>query len=120
MSSVPPDDRHELSHYDYTREQIQQVRKDFNDRLDHESRYRKQYGEMAAEAMQALSEKGWVNLKLTQLSDDVAEVKRAQKEDMADMKRSQNRIFATAFALLVSTLTLLVTVIFGILTRGAP
>lgn len=101
----PP--RENISPFDYTRELVQHVRDDFNDRLEHESRYRKQYGQMAAEAMQALSTKGWVTLELSALRSDVT-----------DMRKSQGRIFITAFALLISTLSLLLTVIFGLVTGG--
>lgn len=95
-----------ISPFDYTREQVAAVRQEMMERFQHESAYRKQYGEMAGEAIMALSEKGWVSLGMS-----------AVREDVADIKRGQNRIFATAFALLISVLTLLVTVIFGILVK---
>ncbi len=107
---IPPLDdqgREILSSFDYTREQVASVREDFEKRFDHEARYRKQYGEMAANAMVALSEKGWVTLSLNALA-----------EDMTSMKKGQNRIFITAFSLLITMLTLLITIIFGVLTRG--
>lgn len=107
FSEHVPEPRANMSPFDYAREQTEAVRKDFKEKFDHESRYRKQYGEMAAEAMAALSEKGWVTLTLATMTNDIK-----------DMKRGQNRIFITAFSLLITMLTLLVTIIFGVLTRG--
>lgn len=101
-----PEPRQDISPYDYTREQIDALRRDVKDRLDHESGYRKQYGEMVAETYAALAEKGWVTLTLAQM-----------RVEVENMKRGQNRIFVTAFSLLITMLTLLATIIFGVLTR---
>ena len=111
--SIPPPDyqaddhRNVVSIFDYTREQIQSVRHDFEKRLDHESRYRQQYGQMAADATAALGENGWVKLMMNSMADDIAE-----------LKKGVGRVYLMAFGLLISTLSLLLTVIFGILTRG--
>lgn len=103
---LPDDDRNVVSIYDYTRDQIKQLRDEVEADLNHEKRYRQQYGDMAAKAYEALAEKGWVTLTLA-----------AVQKDVADMKKGQNRIFITAFTLLITMLTLLITVIFGVLTR---
>lgn len=100
--------RADMSPFDYTREQMDQFRRDVKDRFDHESANRKQYGEMVSDTYTALAEKGWVTLTLSQM-----------RVDLDAMKRGQSRIFITAFSLLVTMLTLLVTVIFGILTKGS-
>lgn len=103
---MPEDDRNVVSIYDYVRDQMAQHRKEIDADLDHEKRYRQQYGEMASKAYEALAEKGWVTISLHAL-----EIK------MEAMQRGQNRIFITAFSLLITMLTLLLTIIFGVLTR---
>lgn len=113
---MSPDGRVNVSPFDYTREQVDQLRRDFKEKFDHEIAYRKQYGEMAAQAMVALSEQGWVSLKLRSLEDDIVDLKDTFKDESAKMKAAQSRIFITAFSVLISVLTLLITVIFGILT----
>lgn len=94
----------DMTPYDYAREQIANLRSDVKERFDHETAYRKQYGMMVSETYTALAEKGWVTLTLTQM-----------RVDIDTMKRGQNRIFITAFSLLITMLTLLATVIFTLL-----
>ncbi|MBC7671898.1 MAG: hypothetical protein H7247_05705 [Polaromonas sp.] len=95
-----------MSPFDYTRENIALLREDVKQQFNHERAYRKQYGDMAANAMVALSEQGWVTLKLSQL-----------QQGQETMQKGQNRIFVTAFGLLVSTLSLSIAVIFNVATR---
>lgn len=99
--------RQDVSPYDYARDQIEALRRDVRDRFAHETAYRKQYGQMVSETYTALAEKGWVTLTLAQMRNDI---------DV--MRKGQNRIFVTAFSLLVTMLTLLVTVIFSMLRGG--
>lgn len=94
----------DITPYDYAREQIAALRADVKDRFDHETAYRKQYGSMVADTYTALAEKGWVTLTLAQM-----------RVDIDGMKKGQNRIFITAFSLLITMLTLLATVIFTLL-----
>lgn len=112
------DERNNISPYDYAREMVEAARRDFDRALDHERRYRKQYGQAAADAVAALAPNGWVSLKLENIVKEVDDLESAHEKDMKRVQEAQTKIFVTAFALLISILTLLITVIFGMVTGG--
>lgn len=114
---IPGDDRNVVSIFDYTRDQVESVRRELTAKIDHEARNRKQSAEMVTSTFNALSDKGWVKLTLDSITQDISEMKAQQKVDREESKRAQTRILTVTSGVLISLLTLLLTIIFGILIK---
>jgi hypothetical protein len=114
-------ERAQVDPFDYARELVERLRAYVDRRNEHRRAAIQMMQDAVADHERALTDKGWVALKLDEHERDISTLGRALSEDgwvkrsFDAQNRKLNAIFVTLFSTLVTLLVTLVSILFGAL-----